>query len=594
MGFLDELAAALNENAAFFGAETASGIGGEAFVPGALSSLQDLSGLPDATDFGGFEGFTPGSAEEINWLEDQLWVDATNPTGPPLTTEQARAADPDEFQQSLAALRGSANTPAAPAPAKGFLERLAENPAQMIGLGIVGAAGLGGLATAITGMVRNSSGGGTVTLPSGRAIQLSPQETQLLDLAVSQAKDQSDIARLALPILAKTLDERGAADVLAMLQQGVSTAATQAGTQGAVARAAGEGVSAFAPGVYARDLANESRLQGVQGQAILNLGDIMASGPTPGEALWTEVGTAADTRAKGLITGTTPVDPTMANLYNLADVSRGGVLDYLGGRLPVPAAYRGLDATRGMAEDQVQAALRGDVAVNPQLARLIQEQLEALHGRLQVELGPGYATSTPGMRALRDFETWAREQIVNDNRVQMGAANAIAMPRASFLEDQARARTATASPFVAGVPQLAGNLRNAELSTLSPIALGRLSFGTGAQQQRFGQAATVAGQPARASNAIGTIFTQGQTGGPSPAGTVSTLLGERPGNIALQGIGALSPIGTAQAGAALSVQQQNALLEFLRNQGLVQGGGNLVGMAASPFLDVLARSLVKG
>ena len=72
---------------------------------------------------------------------------------------------------------------------------------------------------------------------------------------------------------------------------------------------------------------------------------------------------------------------------------------------------------------------------------------------------------------------------------------------------------------------------------------------------------------------------------------MATLLGERPGSLALQNLSQLAGIGTAQAGQQLSVEQLNQLLALARNSSLVTGGGNLLGTATSPFFAALSRSL---
>ncbi len=57
-----------------------------------------------------------------------------------------------------------------------------------------------------------------------------------------------------------------------------------------------------------------------------------------------------------------------------------------------------------LALDRSEAALKGELPINPALTRDINEQEGTLRERLYKQLGPGWETSTPGIEALANFE----------------------------------------------------------------------------------------------------------------------------------------------------------------------------------------------
>lgn len=54
-------------------------------------------------------------------------------------------------------------------------------------------------------------------------------------------------------------------------------------------------------------------------------------------------------------------------------------------------------------EEQSLKALRGELDVDPNLERSIEQQEQTLRERLQAQFGPGYETSTPGIQTLDQF-----------------------------------------------------------------------------------------------------------------------------------------------------------------------------------------------
>lgn len=53
--------------------------------------------------------------------------------------------------------------------------------------------------------------------------------------------------------------------------------------------------------------------------------------------------------------------------------------------------------------ERTQAALAGELPINPALERALEEQGEELNERLRKQLGPGFETSTPGIESLDAF-----------------------------------------------------------------------------------------------------------------------------------------------------------------------------------------------
>lgn len=429
---------------------------------------------------------------------------------------------------------GQSTATATPTQGTSFLQSLlttlGSTSLKDIGGLLVGAAGIGGLTAAIVGMTRNANGTGTIRLPDNRTVTLSPEERQLLDLAVTQAKQQAGISNLTLPALASAA-EAAAPDIMRLIRTGTQTAAAQAGAQGVVTGAANTAVAGAAPDLFAGDLTSARALQtGVQTPAIRNLSDLVRlDQPTAAERFSGQVGTAADQRILEMI-------QNPEGIYALA-------------------------------QDRLRRGLEGTLPVNPRLARTISEDREKLLGRMGAELGPGYATSTPGMRTRNEFEQFARESEEADIRQQITQAQNVAQGQTGI---QAQ-----------------------NLSAFSPLALGRLTFDEEARQRRFGRAHTGAGGVGQGTQTIANIFGLGQTGGPSSSGTVATLLGERPGSLALQNLSQLAGIGNAQATNQFTAAQLEALMRAQANRDLTVGGGHLFGMAASPFFDAFAQSLFK-
>ena len=79
-----------------------------------------------------------------------------------------------------------------------------------------------------------------------------------------------------------------------------------------------------------------------------------------------------------------------------------------------PLAERRREIEEGFLE-RTEAALAGELPVNPALLRDLGEQEATLRERLRQQLGPGFETSTPGIEALGEFGQ-RREELLEGAR----------------------------------------------------------------------------------------------------------------------------------------------------------------------------------
>jgi len=418
MAFEDELAALLEANTVFQpqGIPTDSGL--------------DFSGSPTydpGFESGAFGGFV---------------IDTE--TGEVITIAEAMRRDPGAFSRSdilrdrSAGFSSPSVASAEPSRDTGSILGMIRSNKDLIGLALTGGAAALGLGSAIAGMVRSADGGGTLTLPNGRTLTLSPQETELLDLAVRQAKAQANISDKALGAVSKAVDV-AAPDITNTLTAGARTAATQAAAQGQMAdvsrsalfddpgaaglsiaeraqrvldagggglvgeqrelleRAASgqsrgmddsNALAALLPGVEGKlfsaasnlvrtDLANEKTLQGAQGKAAVNLGDLLDVDPTEEQVLGARVGKAADTEALRLAEGG-PLDPAFEALRPTGEAARQTVTNYISGITDLPDLYGDENEIRTTANARLKAGLTSDQIANPAIARQIRERYEQL------------------------------------------------------------------------------------------------------------------------------------------------------------------------------------------------------------------------
>jgi len=83
---------------------------------------------------------------------------------------------------------------------------------------------------------------------------------------------------------------------------------------------------------------------------------------------------------------------------------------------------------RGFLE-RTQAALAGELPVNPALIRAREEGLKTLEERLRKQLGPGFETSSPGIEALSEFGTRSEELFEGARRGDLTLAESLGIAR---------------------------------------------------------------------------------------------------------------------------------------------------------------------
>ena len=79
--------------------------------------------------------------------------------------------------------------------------------------------------------------------------------------------------------------------------------------------------------------------------------------------------------------------------------------------------------------ERIDAALRGELPISPGLERELIEGRDRLETRLRQQLGPGFATSTPGIQALAEFDQRALEVREASRQGQLSEAEQIALGR---------------------------------------------------------------------------------------------------------------------------------------------------------------------
>ena len=77
------------------------------------------------------------------------------------------------------------------------------------------------------------------------------------------------------------------------------------------------------------------------------------------------------------------------------------------------------------------AALRGELPVSPALTRSLTEDRQNLEARLRRELGPGFATSTPGIQALAEQELRGNELLESARRGDLTLAEQLGQARSA-------------------------------------------------------------------------------------------------------------------------------------------------------------------
>jgi hypothetical protein len=114
-----------------------------------------------------------------------------------------------------------------------------------------------------------------------------------------------------------------------------------------------------------------------------------------------------------------------------------------------------------------QAALQGQLPVDPSVTRSLDEQEAQLRDTLRANLGPGFETSTPGIQALADFSKRKTEVLAGASRDELTLSEQLGLARG------------------AGNEQLIASQTNRQLAPIQ---------GQAALAQLFGGAAQGAGQ----------------------------------------------------------------------------------------------------
>jgi hypothetical protein len=150
---------------------------------------------------------------------------------------------------------------------------------------------------------------------------------------------------------------------------------------------------------------------------------------------------------------------------------------------PEERRQREIDAKRQEIElrllEREEAALRGELPVNPALLSDLEEQEESLRAQLAQQLGPGFETSTPAIQALAEFEQRKQEILENARRGDLGFAQQLANNMGGFSESVSGSDFAKTGDILGQQFGVAANLAN-----VSQAFTGPLSF---MQNERFSQ-----------------------------------------------------------------------------------------------------------
>jgi hypothetical protein len=123
---------------------------------------------------------------------------------------------------------------------------------------------------------------------------------------------------------------------------------------------------------------------------------------------------------------------------------------------------------------QEQQALQGNAPVDPSVQRQLDQSEQSLRSGLQANLGPGYETSTPGVRALLDFNQRKNEILYSTKRGQMTLSDALAQSAQAGYQGNEGAQLARTMGVFSLPSQISGQF-------------GQLAAGYGAAQQPFEQ-----------------------------------------------------------------------------------------------------------
>lgn len=179
-------------------------------------------------------------------------------------------------------------------------------------------------------------------------------------------------------------------------------------------------------------------------------------------------------------------------------------------------------AINQMLRQRTLAALKGDLPVDPGLERNLKESRSQLEETLRKQVGPGYATSTPGIQALADFDARANELRYGARTGQLSLAEQLQGANAERANIRTQAPLATTDLTGRLQSQRFGNLMGLSSSAaMGPQMLGQvaqgfsqpLSWYSGNRQMQFQANAQNAAAQNQASNSfmgsLGSLFGTG-------------------------------------------------------------------------------------
>jgi hypothetical protein len=187
------------------------------------------------------------------------------------------------------------------------------------------------------------------------------------------------------------------------------------------------------------------------------------------------------------------------------------------------------DIERGFLERTLKAQ-RGELALDPALERGIGENKRALEARLLQQLGPGYATSTPGMQALAQAGQGAEELRASSRRGELTLAEQLGLTREQA--NQQRQYAMSANLRSAGqIPGFDTAKSTNYLNSLSQALQGY----QGQRQAQFQANALNAGQPSGLGTALGIGATLAGTAAGSFLGPLGAAAGGMAANALFRG-----------------------------------------------------------
>lgn len=148
--------------------------------------------------------------------------------------------------------------------------------------------------------------------------------------------------------------------------------------------------------------------------------------------LYEQMGITPQMDASGRIVGygKAPEDPLQAQFKQLQQTTMQQALAEMNDpqRKEIDAMLRG----------RTLAALKGELPVDPGLERQLKEGRTTLEEQLRMQLGSGYATSTPGIQALSEFDKRATELRTSAQTGQLTLAEQLGQARQAGLTNTAQ------------------------------------------------------------------------------------------------------------------------------------------------------------